>query len=98
MTLNLNKHGVAMQEAWKDVSNLKSDTNWALFGYEGTTFDLKLIGKGQDGPEEMKEDLSSSKIMYGFLRIEDPKTSLPKFVFLHWQGEAVPGNIYSILY
>ena len=36
-----------MQEAWKEVRNEKSDTNWVLFGYEGTTFDLKLVGTGK---------------------------------------------------
>ena len=30
--------------------------------------------------------------MYGFIQVEDPKTSLPKYVFLHWQGESVPGT------
>ena len=81
-----------MQEAWKEVRNDKSPTNWALFGYEGKSFDLKLVGKGEDGVDELKEDLNSSKIMYAFLRVEDPKTSLPKYVFLHWQGETVPGT------
>ena len=92
MSLNLNKYGASMQEAWKEVSNAKSPTNWALFGYEGKSFDLKLVSKGEDGVDELKEDLNSSKIMYAFLRVEDPKTSLPKYVFLHWQGETVPGT------
>lgn len=92
MTLNLNKHGAVMQAAWKRVMDAHSNTNWALFGYEGTSFDLKLVGEGEDGIEEMKEDLSASRIMYAFLKVEDPKTSLPKFVFLHWQGESVPGT------
>ena len=92
MSLNLNKYGASMQEAWKEVRNEKSDTDWVLFGYEGTTFDLKLVSKGEDGIDELKEDLNASKIMYGFIRIEDPKTSLPKYVFLHWQGESVPGT------
>ena len=46
MTLNLNRNGLAMQEAWKEVQNKDSPINWALFGYEGKTFDLKLISKG----------------------------------------------------
>jgi len=92
MSLNLNRHGASMQEAWKKVCNEKSDTNWVLFGYEGTSFDLKLISTGEDGVDEMKEDLNASKIMYGFLRLQDPKTSLPKYVFFHWQGESVPGS------
>lgn len=81
-----------MQDAWKEVRSEKSATNWVLFGYEGTTFDLKLLSQGEDGIEELKEDLSASKIMYGFIKVEDPKTSLPKYVFLHWQGESVPGT------
>lgn len=48
MSLNLNKYGASMQEAWKEVRDTKNDTNWALFGYEATTFDLKLISKGKN--------------------------------------------------
>ena len=73
------------QEAWKDVTNVNSSTNWALFGYEGQTNILTLVGKGEDGIDELIEDLNPSKIMYGFLRVEDPKTSLPKYVILNWQ-------------
>ena len=74
-----------MQEAWKEVRNEKSDTDWVLFGYEGTTFDLKLVSKGEDGIDELKEDLNPCQIMYGIIRVKDPKTSLPKYVLLHWQ-------------
>ena len=45
MTLNLNKHGAAMQAAWKAVLNPDDPTDWALFGYDGNTFDLKLVSK-----------------------------------------------------
>ena len=48
--------------------------------------------KGEDGVDEMKEDLNANKIMYAFIRVEDPKTSLPKFVLLNWQGESAPGT------
>jgi len=92
MTLNLNKHGAAMQAAWKAVLNTDDPTDWALFGYEGNTFDLKLVSKGEDGVDEMKEDLNANKIMYAFIRVQDPKTSLPKFVLLNWQGESAPGT------
>ena len=64
---------------------MNSPVNWALLGYEGQTNVLKLVSKGEDGVEEMTEDLNPSKIMYGFLSIEDPKTSLPKFVIINWQ-------------
>lgn len=69
MTLNLNKHGAAMQAAWKEVLDAQNPTNWALFGYDGNTFDLKLISKGQEGIEELVEDLNANKIMYAFCQV-----------------------------
>ena len=36
--------------------------------------------------------MNSSKIMYGFIQVDDPKTSLAKFVMLNWQGETAPGT------
>lgn len=35
----------------------------------------------------MIDDLNSGKIMYAFLKVNDPKTSLPKNVLINWQGE-----------
>ncbi|XP_049777311.1 drebrin-like protein [Schistocerca cancellata] len=90
MALNLTKHRNSLLEAWKDVLDEKSDTNWALFGYEGQTNDLKVVSKGAGGIEEMTEDLNSGKIMYAFCRVQDPKTSLPKCVLINWQGEGAP--------
>jgi len=88
MTLNLNKHGAEMQAAWKKVCDGNDPTDWALYGYEGNTFDLKLISTGEDGIEEMVDDLNANKILYAFIKVMDPKTSLAKFVFLQWQGES----------
>lgn len=59
----------------------------ALFGYEGNSNDLKVVGSGAGGIEEMTEDLNSGKIMYAFLKVNDPKTSLAKYVLVNWQGE-----------
>ncbi|GJQ68133.1 hypothetical protein Trydic_g16803 [Trypoxylus dichotomus] len=87
MAINLNKYKDSLQAAWKDVLNDKSSTNWALFGYEGQSNDLKVVSSGSDGIEEMIEDLNSGKIMYAFVKVEDPKTSLPKCVLINWQGE-----------
>jgi len=36
------------------------------------------------GISELAEDLNSSKVMYGFCKVKDPKTSLPKFVLINW--------------
>ncbi len=35
---------------------------------------LSLVGKGDGGIDEMMEDLNSNKIMYAFIKVEDPKT------------------------
>lgn len=91
--VDLKKNEASMKAAWKDVTDEKSSTDWALFGYEGYTTTLHLISKGEDGIDEMMEDLNPSKILYGFLKVDDPKTSLPKYVILNWQGETAPAKM-----
>ncbi|KAL0277680.1 UNVERIFIED_CONTAM: hypothetical protein PYX00_004888 [Menopon gallinae] len=90
MAINLNKNRESLLAAWKDVLDDKTSTDWALFGYEGLTNDLKVVAKGSGGIEELTEDLNSGKIMYAFLKVMDPKTSLPKNVLINWQGEGAP--------
>ena len=36
------------------------------------------------GISEMSEDLNSGSIMYAFCQVQDPKTSLPKYVLINW--------------
>ena len=47
------------------------------------TTNLYISGDG--GLDELTEDFNPSKIQYAFLKVEDPKTSLPKFVLINWQ-------------
>ncbi|KAK7576234.1 hypothetical protein V9T40_012520 [Parthenolecanium corni] len=90
MAVNLNKYKSEIVAAWKDVIDEKTSTNWAIFGYEGLSDVLKVVCKGNDGVDEMKEELNSGQIMYAFCKILDPKTSLKKYVLINWQGEGVP--------
>lgn len=90
MAISFTKHKEALRAAWKEVIDDKSMTDWALFGYEGQTNDLKVVSKGAGGIEEMTEDLNSGQIMYAFCKVMDPKTSLPKCVLINWQGEGAP--------
>ncbi|GAB0094014.1 Drebrin-like protein [Sergentomyia squamirostris] len=90
MTVNLSKNREAIVAAWSDVLDDKTDTDWALFGYEGQTNDLKVVGTGNGGLDELNEDLNSGKIMYAFVRVQDAKTSLPKNILINWQGEGAP--------
>lgn len=90
MSINLTKNKDALVAAWHNVVDDKSSTNWALFGYEGQTNNLKVVGTGNGGLEEMIDRLNSSHIMYAFCRVIDTKTSLPKCLLINWQGEGAP--------
>ncbi|KAG5313091.1 DBNL protein, partial [Pseudoatta argentina] len=90
MSINLTKNKDALVAAWHSVVDDKLSTNWAVFGYEGQTNNLKVIGTGDGGLEEMIDRLNSSHIMYAFCRVIDTKTSLPKCLLINWQGEGAP--------
>ncbi|KAK7895311.1 hypothetical protein WMY93_020636 [Mugilogobius chulae] len=89
MAVNLSKNGRELMEAYKDVLDGKSDTNWVLFTYEGNSNDIRLAEKGDGGLEEMVQELNSGKVMYAFCRVEDPNSGLPKYVLINWTGEGV---------
>lgn len=61
----------------------------ALFGYEGQSNDLKVVATGDGGLAELQDDLNSGSIMYAFVRVLDPKTTLNKYVLINWQVSAV---------
>ncbi|XP_067269088.1 drebrin-like b isoform X5 [Pseudorasbora parva] len=89
MAVNLSKNGPALTAAYNEVVNEKSETNWALFTYEGNTNDIRLAEKGDGGLEELVEELNSGKVMYAFCRVQDPNSGLPKYVLINWTGEGV---------
>ncbi|XP_040929206.1 drebrin-like protein A [Betta splendens] len=89
MAVNLSKNGAVLQAAYDEVVDAKSDTNWALFTYEGNSNNIRLAQKGDGGLEEMVEELSSGKVMYAFCRVQDPNSGLPKYVLVNWTGEGV---------
>ncbi|XP_016103441.1 drebrin-like protein B [Sinocyclocheilus grahami] len=89
MAVNLSKNGPALTAAYNEVVDEKSETNWALFTYEGNTNDIRLAEKGDGGLEELVEELNSGKVMYAFCRVKDPNSGLPKYVHINWTGEGV---------
>lgn len=88
--IDLKKNQNEILKIHKEVSDPKSNTNWALFGYEGKSGTLEVVSKGDGGVEEFLQELNSGRIMYGYLKVIDPNSNLPKFVFVNWQGEGVP--------
>lgn len=45
-SVNLVKYKDEMFKAWEDVVSDKTPTNWALFTYDGQSYDLKFLTKG----------------------------------------------------
>lgn len=45
-SVNLVKYKDEMLNAWEDVVNNKTPTNWALFTYDAQSYDLKYFSKG----------------------------------------------------
>ncbi|XP_043107089.1 drebrin-like a isoform X2 [Puntigrus tetrazona] len=89
MAVNLSKNGPALTDAYNEVVNGRTDTNWVLFTYEGNSNDIRVAGKGDGGLEEMVDELNSGKIMYAFCKVLDPSSGVPKFVLINWTGEGV---------
>lgn len=46
MAINLVKYKDEMLQAWREVVEDKNPTDWALYTYEGQSYDLKLFSKG----------------------------------------------------
>lgn len=63
-----------------------------MYGYEGTSNDLKVVSQGNGGMQELAEDLNTGAIQYAFLRVTDPTTTLTKFAIINWQGEGAQMN------
>lgn len=45
MSVNLNKNRAQILDAWKKVTENEDGYDWALFGYEGKSFDLKVVSE-----------------------------------------------------
>ncbi|KAJ3410880.1 hypothetical protein HDV05_003135 [Chytridiales sp. JEL 0842] len=80
----------AVHDAYERIFQDSDPNNWALFGYDRGTNDLKVLGTGDGGLEELQEEWEDSKILYAFCRVIEPISKLPKFVFISWCGEGVP--------
>ncbi|KAF9925739.1 hypothetical protein BGZ65_007598, partial [Modicella reniformis] len=93
LQVNFTTHGQALQEAYNAIlqpADTKGGDNWALFGYDKGTNDLKVLGRGSGGLEELEEEFMDGKIQYAFVRVADPYSQLNKFVLIGWCGDGVP--------
>ncbi|CAG8559584.1 8724_t:CDS:10 [Paraglomus occultum] len=90
LKVNFAAHGKELTATYKAVLNGNEDINWGLFGYDKGTNDLKVLGSGGGGLEELEDEFNDGKIQYAFVRVIDPNTELPKLVLIGWCGEGVP--------
>ncbi|XP_003739768.1 drebrin-like protein B [Galendromus occidentalis] len=89
-TINLLAHQKELKEAWEEVLDQNRPTNWALFGYEGQTYNLMLVSKGDGGLEELQDEFQSAAIMYAFCTVSIPPSGVKRNVLINWQGEGAP--------
>ncbi|KIM46867.1 hypothetical protein M413DRAFT_440439 [Hebeloma cylindrosporum] len=77
-------------EAYLEVRNDKSETNWLLLDYESDRSDkLKLTQTGTGGLSELKEALDDSRASYGYVRVSysnDKESTREKFILVVWIG------------
>ncbi|CAH3030884.1 unnamed protein product, partial [Porites evermanni] len=92
MAINLTKNRDSLLNTWKNVFDDTPDVNWAVFGYDGKTNDLKVVETGDGDLDELVDELNEGKMLYAAIKVMDPNTNLPKIVFINWQGEGVPSS------
>lgn len=90
MTVNFTKHQEEITLAWRQVIDSREEPRWVLFGYEGSTNNIKLMSTGSHGLKELVQEFNCSLIQYALCRIIDKALSLNKLVLINWQGDASP--------
>ncbi|KAG0341989.1 hypothetical protein BG000_007313 [Podila horticola] len=93
LQVNFTTHGRELKAAYDAIlrpADPKSGDNWALFGYDKGSNDLKVLGQGAGGLEELEDEFVDGKIQYAFARIIDPNSQLNKFILIAWCGDGVP--------
>ncbi|ODQ52236.1 actin depolymerizing protein, partial [Saitoella complicata NRRL Y-17804] len=80
-----------IQDTYERIKSNDPSITWAIYGYErGSESAIHVVETGSSSIADMAEEFSDGKIQYGFLRVQDPNTRLPKFVLIGWCGEGVP--------
>lgn len=83
----------ALAQAWKEMSDQKSENNWCLFVLQDKK--LSLAGQGSGGYNELIEKFDQNAVMFGALKVigKDNRQTLeafrPKYVFFTFIGDKV---------
>uniref|UniRef100_A0A6B2FXI5 Drebrin-like protein A (Trinotate prediction) n=1 Tax=Myxobolus squamalis TaxID=59785 RepID=A0A6B2FXI5_MYXSQ len=90
MSINLKKNKIDLKNKWEEFMKTKEDNSWILFGFKEDNLSLSYHESGDNGIQQLVERLRDDQIMYGAIFVKDQTMSLPKMIFIFWQGEAVP--------
>ncbi|KAI0091405.1 hypothetical protein BDY19DRAFT_885422 [Irpex rosettiformis] len=97
MSLQVNLSSREIAQAYQDVVNAR-DIDWAMLTYEKGSNDLKVQSTGNGGLDELEEEFSDGRMQYAFARVQDPNSTLPKFVLVNWCGDGVPEARKGLFY
>ncbi|XP_008309627.1 coactosin-like protein [Cynoglossus semilaevis] len=80
----------AVREAYNDVRDDNTETNWAVFKYEGTM--IVPAGQGTDF-EDFKKMCTDDARLFCFLRFTtgDAMSKRAKFTLITWIGDSISG-------
>eukprot|EP00117_Sycon_ciliatum_P003939 scpid60937/ scgid8516/ Drebrin-like protein; Cervical SH3P7; Cervical mucin-associated protein; Drebrin-F; HPK1-interacting protein of 55 kDa; SH3 domain-containing protein 7 len=96
MACDLKKNKDAMQEAFEDVRS-DSDNDWVVFGYEKDNRTLKVNETGEDGYDEMVDELGETKAVYAIIKLKDPNSGLPKMLQVNWLPDGLPAAVKAVV-
>ncbi|RCH87750.1 hypothetical protein CU097_007937 [Rhizopus azygosporus] len=91
--MSLNVSDPALIEAYEDVRDDKTETNWAFFDFANTKPDrLQVSGTGAGGLSEFVAHLKPEVAGWGYVRMNmsnDEYSQRVKFVLVPWCGDKV---------
>lgn len=76
----------ALLSAYEDIRSDKTETNWAVFGYDSSGKKIQLEATGSGGIAELVKNLKDDAVQYGYIAIvnSDSGSVRKQFVFLSW--------------
>ncbi|KAJ2843899.1 actin binding protein, partial [Coemansia erecta] len=88
--LDLSAHAGEIASTHQRILSNDSSIAWAVYGFDRGGISLNVQSEGSGALEELAEEFDDGKVQFAFVRVQDPNTQLPKFVFISWCGQGVP--------
>lgn len=78
----------ALLSAYEDIRSDKTETNWAVFGYDSSGKKIQLEATGSGSIAELAKRLKDDAVQYGYIAIVngDSGSVRKQFIFISWGG------------